>query len=119
MSKRAKSKNFKKNVTKVKELVKGTPTLKELDPQEIIDSMPEGLLNDAKEAINSVMGGDGFAKYISDFLELFKVLSTNIELNTAGIGALANNSIHFNNLLIEVKSKLSNIEKLLGELNAK
>lgn len=132
MSKRVKKKNYKKNITKVKEIIKGTPEMKHINP-EIIESIPPEMFDEVSKVINETMGGDGLAKHISEFLGLFKILSTNIELNTAGIGALANNSIHFNNLLIDVKDKLSNIEQAniqlydkleilidaIGELNAK
>lgn len=119
MSKKLKKKNFKKNITKVKELVKGTPELKQIDPHGIIDKIPPEMFDEVQKIISDTMGGDGLAKHISEFLGLFKVLSENIELNTAGIGALANNSIHFNNLLIEVKEKLKNIEQNNIQLNDK
>lgn len=121
-----KAKSFEKNIKNVEELVQNSPDLKgKIDPK-ILKSIPKELLEDVSKTTSKFLGGDGLANYLKEFMGIFKTISDNTEMNTAGVSALAKNMKYLRSDIKnlqdsfnELNNKFEILIENLGELNAK
>ena len=114
MSKKVKS--FEEGQKEVSEMIGKINEINQNMPDELKEQIPSEVFDKVSDMATQILGGEGFEKLLSEFLDTFKVLSVNSELNTTGIATLNKNFKWLKWKMDQMEKNQNSIMNSIGQL---